>query len=104
MVGEKRNSQIVVNLPVADVPKCTSSNAKTLGLNHLLLPNVASCSEPPDGARLMNHGTDELPVQQNAALSTSMKACPCDLHPETREEPGITPVLSPRKHFRHGKG
>ena len=64
MVGEKRNSQILVNLPVTDVPRCTSSNAKTLGLKHLQLPYVASCSRPPDGARIVHQGTDELPVEQ----------------------------------------
>jgi hypothetical protein len=63
VVGKKRNSQILVNLPVTDVPRCTSSNAKTLGLKHLQLPNVASCSDPPDGARVVLHGTNKLPEQ-----------------------------------------
>jgi hypothetical protein len=61
VVGEKRNSQILVNLPVTDVLRYTSSNAKTLGVKYLQLPNVASCSEPPDGARIVHHGT----VEQN---------------------------------------
>ena len=65
MVGEKRNSKIPLNLPVTDVPRCTSSNSKTLGLKHLQLPGVASCSGPPDGASLVHHGPDELPVEQN---------------------------------------
>ena len=68
MVSEKRNSQILVNLPVTDVPRGTSSNAKPLGLKHLQLPNVASCSEPPDGARIVHHGTIELPVQQDTVF------------------------------------
>jgi hypothetical protein len=54
-----------VNLPVTDVPRCTSSNAKTLGLKHLQLSNVASCSGSPDGARIVHHWTDELPEEQN---------------------------------------
>jgi hypothetical protein len=32
VVGEKWNLQILVNLPVANVPRCVSRNAKTLGL------------------------------------------------------------------------
>jgi hypothetical protein len=35
VVGEKRNSQILVNLPITDVPRGTSSDAKTLALKHL---------------------------------------------------------------------
>ena len=59
MVGEeKRNSQILVYLPVTDVPLCTSRNAKTRGLKHLQLLDVASSSKPP-------HGTKELSVEQN---------------------------------------
>jgi hypothetical protein len=65
VVGEKRNSQILVKLPVTDVPRCTSSNAKTLGLKHLLLPDMASSSESPHGARVVHQGHDELPAQQN---------------------------------------
>ena len=35
MVGEVGDSQIVANLPVTNVPGCTGSNAKTLGLQYL---------------------------------------------------------------------
>jgi hypothetical protein len=62
VVGEKRNSQIIVNLPVTDVQCCTSSNAKALGLKHLQLPDVAESSRPPDRARIVHHVTDEVPV------------------------------------------
>ena len=65
MVGKKRNSQILANLAVTVVPRVTSSNAKTLGLKHLQLRNVASTRGPPDGARIVYNGTDELPVEQN---------------------------------------
>jgi hypothetical protein len=65
VVGERRNSQILVNLPVTDVPRCTSSNAKTLGLKHLQLPNVPSSGRSPDGERIVHHETDELRVEQN---------------------------------------
>jgi len=36
MVGEVGDSQIVVNLPVTNVPGCTGSNAKTLGLQYYI--------------------------------------------------------------------
>ena len=65
MVGEIRNSQILVNLPATHVRRCTSSNAKTLGLKHLKLSDVASRSGPPDGARIIHHWTDKLPEEQN---------------------------------------
>jgi hypothetical protein len=65
VVGEKWNSQILVNLHVTRVPRGTSSNAKTLGLKHLKLSDVASRSGPPDGARMIHHWTDELPEEQN---------------------------------------
>jgi hypothetical protein len=54
-----------VNLPVTDVPRCTSSNAKTLGLESLQLLNVAASCAPPDGARIVHHWADELLIQQN---------------------------------------
>jgi hypothetical protein len=61
VVGENRNCQILVNLPVTHVPRFTSSNAKTRVLKHLQLSDVASSSGPPDGARIIHHWTDELP-------------------------------------------
>ena len=65
MVREKRNSQILVNLSVTDVPRCNSSDAKTLGLKHLKLSDVATWSRPPDGARIIHNWMDELPEKQN---------------------------------------
>jgi len=35
MVGEVGDSQIVVNLPVTNVPGCIGSNEKTLGLQYV---------------------------------------------------------------------
>jgi hypothetical protein len=55
-----------VNLPVTDVPRCTSSNAKTLGLESLQLLNVAANCAPPDGTRTVHHWADELLIQQNS--------------------------------------
>jgi hypothetical protein len=66
VVGEQWNSQILVNLPVTSVPSCTGSNAKTLGLKHLHLPDMAAGGGPPDGARVGHHWTDELLIQQNS--------------------------------------
>jgi len=34
MVGEVGDTEIIVNLPVANVPRCIGSNSKTLGLQH----------------------------------------------------------------------
>jgi hypothetical protein len=69
VVGEKRDSQILVNLPVTHVPRCTISNAKTLRLKHLKLSDVAARSGPPDGTRISHHWTDELPEEQNTVLN-----------------------------------
>jgi hypothetical protein len=41
-------SQVLVNLPITDVPRCTTSSAKTLGQNHLQLPDMGTGGEPPD--------------------------------------------------------
>ena len=54
-----------MNLPVTEVPRCSSSNAKTLGLKHLQLSDVASRSRYPDGARIIHYCTDELREEQN---------------------------------------
>ena len=66
MVGKKRNSQVLVNLLVTNVPSCTGSNAKTHGLKHLQFPNMAVSGRPPDGAQVVHHRIDELFVQQNS--------------------------------------
>jgi hypothetical protein len=60
--SKERNSQVLVT----DVPRCTSSNAKTLGLNNLLFSEVAAGSGPPNGARIVHHGPNELLIQQNS--------------------------------------
>jgi len=65
MVGEIGDSQIVVNLPVANVPGCTGSNAKTLRLQHLHFLNMGASSGPPDGTLIVHRGKDELLIQQN---------------------------------------
>jgi hypothetical protein len=59
------NSKNLVNLHVTDVPRCTSSNARALGLNNLQFPDVSAGGKPPNGARIVHHGPYELLIQQN---------------------------------------
>jgi len=65
MVGEIGDSQIVVNLPVINVPACIGSNAKKLGLQYLQFLDLGAGGCPPNGTRIVHHGTDELLIQQN---------------------------------------
>ena len=55
-------------MPVNSVPKCTSSNVKTLGLKHVQLPDTGVSSGPPDEARVVHHGTDELLIGHDFIL------------------------------------
>lgn len=55
-----------MDLPDSDVPRCTSTTAKTLGLKHLQLPDTGANSGLPDGARLVHYGTDELLIEQGS--------------------------------------
>ena len=68
MVLEVRDSQIIVNLPVTNVRRCINSNAKTLGLQHLLFLDMGASGGPPNGTRIVHHGPDELLIQQNTFL------------------------------------
>jgi hypothetical protein len=63
---KERHSQILVNLPITNVPRCTSNNARTLGLKNLQLPNVAARGAPPDGESIVHDWADELLLQQNS--------------------------------------
>jgi hypothetical protein len=65
MVGEVGDSQIAVNLPVTNVSGCIGSNAKTLGLRHLQFLDMGTSGGPPNGTRIVNHGTDDPLIQQN---------------------------------------
>jgi len=58
MVGEVGDSQVVVNLPVTNVPGCTGSNAKTLGLQYLQFPDMGASGRPPNRARIVRYGID----------------------------------------------
>jgi hypothetical protein len=66
VVGNVRNSKILVNWLVTSVPWFTGSNAKTLGLKHLQFPDMRAGGELPDRAHVVHHRTDELHVQQNS--------------------------------------
>jgi hypothetical protein len=57
---------MLVNLHVTNVPRRTSSSAKTLGLKNLQLSDVAAGGGPPNGARIVHHGAYELLIQQNS--------------------------------------
>jgi hypothetical protein len=59
---ERENPQFLVNLPVTIVPKCTGSNAKTLGLKHLQLLDMGASSGLPDGPRIVDRWADDLLV------------------------------------------
>ena len=64
-VGEVEDSQVVVNFPVTSVPGCIDNNPRTLGLQHLQFLDIGASGEPPNGTRIVHHGTDGLPIQQN---------------------------------------
>jgi hypothetical protein len=49
-----------VNLPVTNVPGCTGSNAKTLGLQRLQFLDMGASGGPSDGTRVVSYGMDEL--------------------------------------------
>jgi hypothetical protein len=59
MVGVVGDSQIIGNLPATNVPWCTGSNEKTLGLQRLQFLDMGSSGGPPDM-------TNELLIQQSA--------------------------------------
>jgi hypothetical protein len=54
-----------VDLLVSSVSRFTGRNAKTLGLKRLQFPDMGVSGGPPDGARVVHRGTNELLVQQN---------------------------------------
>jgi hypothetical protein len=47
VVGKERDSQIIVNLLVTNVPRCNGGNSKTLGLKHLPFPEMGACGGTP---------------------------------------------------------
>jgi len=55
-----------MNLPITILPKCSGSNAKTLGLKHLQFPDMGTSSRSPAGAHVVHHWTDELLIQQDS--------------------------------------
>ena len=65
MVG-KGDSQIIVNLPITTVPRCSGSNAKTIRLKYLQFPGMGASGGPPEGASILDHSTHKLLVQQNS--------------------------------------
>jgi len=47
-------------------PRCTSSNAKTLGLKYQQFRDMGVSCEPPDRTRVVNHSSDKLFIQHNS--------------------------------------
>ena len=65
MVRAIGDSQVIVNLPVTNVPGCIGSNAKTLGLQYMLFPDMGASGGSTNGTRIVHHTTDDLLIQQN---------------------------------------
>ena len=57
-----------MNLPVTNVARCTSRNAKTIRLKHLQLHRMGAGGVPPDGVLVVHYWTDQQLVQQNFVL------------------------------------
>jgi hypothetical protein len=70
-----------VNLPVTNVPRCVSCNAKLLGLQDLQLLDMAAGSGPPDQTCLANHRTDELTVEQHTISDRQAASSVKEKHP-----------------------
>ena len=49
MVGKERDSLNLANSPVTNVPQCTGSNAKTLGMKQLHFLDMSADGGPADG-------------------------------------------------------
>ena len=68
VVSKQGDSQIIVNLPITNVPRCNGSNAKTIRLKHLQFPGMEASGGRPEGARILHYWTYKLLVQQNSIL------------------------------------
>ena len=66
MVGRERDSEIIMYLPITNVPGSIGSKAKTLRVKHLLFPGMGVRGGPSDRAHIVHHWTHELLVQQNS--------------------------------------
>jgi hypothetical protein len=78
VVGKQQNTQILVYLPVTYVPGGTSSKAKTLGLQHLQLPDMGAGCGSPRGARIIIIGPmsclySRIPFLTDRSLFLSMR-------------------------------
>jgi len=61
--------------PVTCVRKCTSSNAKTLGLKHLQLSDMYASGGLPDGTRVFHHWAYELVTAEHRSWWTEYSSC-----------------------------
>ena len=55
-----------MNLRATDVPICTTTNAKIVGLNHQPLADMGMGSRPTDGAPVVHCETDDLLLKQKS--------------------------------------
>ena len=60
-VGDSNRRDFVFYQSIA----CIGSNAKTLELHHLQFLDMGASGVPPNGTRIIHHGTDDLLTQQN---------------------------------------
>jgi hypothetical protein len=69
VVGKEWNFQILVNLSVNNIQRCTGNIAKTFGLKNPLLPStcIIAGGVPPDGAHVVHCRTEELLIQQDTS-------------------------------------
>ena len=106
MVGEKRNTLILVNLPVTKVQRGTRNKAKTLRLEHLQPPDVCAGSGTPGGARIIHQGADELLVEQNSVpdgeITPPVQERTQQAHPLSSSPAHLSDLRRPGKLFVQG--
>jgi hypothetical protein len=67
VIGKVWHSQIVVNLPVTDVPGCMRRHFDCSTCSFL---DMGASGGPPNGTRIVHHGTNEPLIQQNTIPDT----------------------------------
>jgi hypothetical protein len=69
VISKECNPQFLVNLPIINVPRCVSLNAKTLGLQQFL--DVRESNGPPGRTYVVHRGTDRLLAEQHTVYDRS---------------------------------
>jgi hypothetical protein len=103
VVGEGWNTQILVNLPVTEVPRGTRNKAKTLGLKHLKPPDMSASCGSPDWARVVHQGSNKLLVEQHSVpdgeFTPRVKDRTQQAHPLGSSSPDLLDVRRPGESF-----